>query len=144
MADQIAPKEGAHQQVADYTTDARSKDSPSDDTDSIKRVFLRVRNESNDLSDFDLANKYLAYASLPLLETKTWTSPHYFHGGNGGYERIYHIILDINYTAAPPDVKIQDIPHELYRVHFRNSRTEPYVIQDLRVVRSILTSTQDF
>ena len=119
MADLITPEECAHQQGAQKRTG----------TDSIKRVFLRVRNESNDLSDFDLANRYLAFAALPLLEAKTWNSLHYFHGGNGGYERIYHIILDINYTTAPPNVKIQDIPHEIYRVHFRTSRTEPYELQ---------------
>ena len=46
-------------------------------------------------------------------------------GGVFGVQSIYHNILDINHAAAPPDVKIQDIPHEIYRVHFKQNRIDP-------------------
>lgn len=90
---------------------------------TIKRVFLRLQSQGSDLDEVQISNKFCTHAGLPLLESAG--NPHYIHGGDFGDEPVYYIILDINYAAAPPDVKIQEIPHELYKVHFKQNRNEP-------------------
>ena len=100
----------------------------ADDVATIRRVFLRLRSEGNDLELVEIANHYLSMAGLPL--SKSFCSPHWIHE-QPQEDRVYHIIIDVNPTAADPDIKIQNIPHELYRVHFKQSRTEPYISTSL-------------
>lgn len=92
------------------------------DGPAIKRVFFRLRSYGNDLSVVELANAYLSRAGLPL--NKNGCCPHFIHEQPQEY-KVYHVVLDVNPTVASPDVKIQEIPHELYRVHFRKSRRDP-------------------
>jgi len=92
------------------------------DAPAIKRVFFRLRSHGNDLSVVELANAYLSQAGLPL--NKNGCSPHFIHE-QPQEDKVYHVVLDVNPTAASSDVKIQEIPHELYRVHFRRSRRDP-------------------
>ncbi len=96
---------------------------PADSAIAFKRVCLRLRSQGSDLDEIQVSNKFCTYAGLPLL--KRFDTPHYVHGGDFGDQSIYHIILDINHAAAPPDVKIQEIPHEIYRVHFKQNRIDP-------------------
>ena len=96
---------------------------PADSATAFKRIFLRLRSQGSDLDEIQVSNKFCTYAGLPLLER--YDTPHYVHGGDYGDQSIYHIVLDINYAAALPNVKIQDIPHEMYRVHFKQNRDEP-------------------
>ena len=96
----------------------------ADEATSIKRVFFRLRTDGSNLSALEIVNKYLSLADLPL--NKHLYSPHYIHEQPQG-ERVYHIILDINPAAASPEIKIQDIPHELYRVHFKRNKNDPQV-----------------
>ena len=123
MADEAHPPSNA-------TKDGRTKpfhNSTSiisvDSSITFKRIFLRLRSEGSDLNEIRVSNKFCTYAGLPLL--KSFDTPHYVHGGHFEDQSVYHIILDINHAAAPPDVKIQDIPHEIYRVHFKQNRIDP-------------------
>ena len=96
---------------------------PADTSITFKRTCLRLRSQGSDLDDIQISNKFCTYAGLPLL--KSFDAPHYVHGGDFEDQSVYHTILDINHAAAPPDVKIQDILHEIYRVHFKQNRIDP-------------------
>ena len=88
----------------------------------IKRVFFRLKNGGSNLSALEIVNKYLSLAGLPLNTNQC--SPHYIHE-QPQEDRVYHIIVDINPAAACPEIKIQELPHELYRVHFKGSKNDP-------------------
>lgn len=100
-----------------------SSSNPTVSATTFKRVCLVLLSRGSDLDEIQISNIFCTNAGLPLLSTSG--NPHYVHGGDYGDERIYYIILDINHAAAPPDVKIQDIPHEVYGVDFKQSRVEP-------------------
>ena len=93
----------------------------TDRTLSIKRVFFRLRSNGSDLTDIEIVNRWLSETGLPLC--KNFLDPHWVYQ-QPQEDRVYHIVLDVNPAAADPDVKIQNIPHELYRVHFRKSRVD--------------------
>ncbi len=94
----------------------------NDETPSIKRVFFRLKSNGSSLSAIQIVNKYLLEVGLPL--NKSFESPHYIHE-QPQEERVYHIVLDIYPDRAVPETRIQDIPHELYRVHFRKNTFDP-------------------
>ena len=94
-----------------------------DKENSIKRIFLRLRSEGSDLNATEIINKYLAEAGLP--QNTNPCHPHWVHE-QPQEDRVYHLVIDLHTDRAPPDVKIHDIPHELYRVHFRQNRVDPY------------------
>ena len=94
----------------------------TDEAPPMKRIFFRLRTDGSNLSALEIVNSYLSLAGLPL--NKHLYSPHYIHE-QPQEERVYHIILDINPGAASPEVRIQEIPHELYRVHFKKNNNDP-------------------
>ncbi len=109
--------------MTEHTPSVSLQESPADDdTPAIKRVFFRLRSNGNDLSIVELANAYLLQAGLPA--NQRGCSPHFIHEQPQDY-KVYHVVLDINPAAAPSGIQIQEIPHELYRVHFRKSRRDP-------------------
>ena len=84
----------------------------------IKRVFFRLRANRNEWTAIQIVNKFLEAAGLPLA--KNILDPHFIHKMPQELDmRVYHIILDVNSAASTTEPKIQDIPHELYRVHFK-------------------------
>ena len=99
----------------------------ADEATSIKRVFFRLKANLNDWTPVQIINQYLEPMGLPLA--KNFMEPHWIHEQPQEDTRIYHLILDVNSAASSSDVKIQEIPHELYRVHFKEGeRTcNPYV-----------------
>ncbi len=97
----------------------------SDKTDGaspIKRVFFRLKSNGSDFSAVEIVNFYLSRAGLPLA--KNFYTPHWIHE-QPQEDRVYHIILDVNHAAASPGVRIQNIPHELYRVHITENNPCP-------------------
>ena len=94
----------------------------ADDALIPKRVFFRLRTDGSNLSALEIVNNYLSLAGLPL--NTNLCSPHYIHE-QPQEDRVYHIIVDINPAAACPEIKIQEVPHELYRVHFKKSKIDP-------------------
>ena len=94
----------------------------AEEAPSTKRVFFRLRTDGSNLSALEIVNNYLSLAGLPL--NKHLYSPHYIHE-QPQEGRVYHIILDVNPAAASHETKIQEIPHELYRVHFKRSKNDP-------------------
>ncbi len=93
-----------------------------DEASSIKRVFFRLRSDGSHLSALEIVNKWLSLAGLHL--NRNSLSPHWIHE-EAQEDRVFHIIFDINPAAESPDIKIQEIRHELHRVHFRASRNDP-------------------
>ncbi len=111
----------------DILLHATPQSSIADEAQSIKRVFFRLKANRNDWTPVQIVNKYLEPTGLPLA--KNFMEPHWIHEQPQEDTRIYHLILDVNSAASNSDVKIQEIPHELYRVHFNEGdRTcNPYV-----------------
>ena len=92
----------------------------------IKRVIfrLKVTDTSETNNALDIVNHYLSQQKLPL--NMNFLSPHYIHE-QPQQGRVYHIILDVNHTEASSDIKIQEIHHEMYRVHLRECDPKPWV-----------------
>lgn len=94
----------------------------NDETPSIKRIIFRLKSNGSSLGPIQIVNKYLLEVGLSL--NKGFESPHYIHE-QPQEERVYHIVLDVYPDKAVPEIRIQDIPTELYRVHFKKSALDP-------------------
>lgn len=86
-----------------------------DETLTINRGFFRLTSGESNMIASELINMSLLEVGLPLNTSRY--SPHYIYEQRQ-QGRVHYIVLDINPAAAVPNIIIEDIPYEFYRVQF--------------------------
>ena len=83
------------------------------DQEAIQRIFLRFNQNCDEFNEPELVNKFLVHIGVQREEF-----PYYIHR-QSRESRHFHIILDINVTQNQ-DPKLEEVPHEVYEVLFRD------------------------
>ena len=82
----------------------------------VKRVFLRFKSSCVDFDENELINTFLTYAKI-----RTNDEFHHFVHYQTRDNDPFYIILDINY-ARLLHPELSNLPHEVYRVTFKDDQ----------------------